>query len=271
MKVSKRKVLKLAAALSLLLMMYLALNKFHNTRCDSIDIVIKDSLEAHFVESNEVLDLIYSVIPNIQGYKMDSINIFVLKNKLQEHPFIRSVAIYKTISGKLKIDVVQRHPLVMVINNEGKSYYIDGDGIIFPTSDKYSSQVIVANGFIKDKFDFSNGKIYKADYKEGVSGKTTYDIFRLSQLILKDDFWRDQIEQIFVNSSGEYELVPMLGLQILSIGSMEDYDKKMYILKEFYFKGLRKTGWNTYSRISVKYKNQIVCKKRSANNNKDIL
>ena len=56
MKVSKRKVLKLAAALSLLLMMYLALNKFHNTRCDSIDIVIKDSLEAHFVESNEVLD-----------------------------------------------------------------------------------------------------------------------------------------------------------------------------------------------------------------------
>jgi cell division protein FtsQ len=213
------------------------------------------------VEPNDVLQLIYSVEKNIQGYKMDSIDIYKIDRVLKKHPFIRSAAIYKTVSGKLKIDVVQRRPLLMVINNSGQSYYIDKDGIVFETSKKSSPPVIVANGFIKDKFDFSGGKVYKINLENTGTGSVAADLFRLIKLIDGDDFWRDQIEQIYVNSLSEYELVPMLGGHILALGTMEEYDRKMYVLKEFYFRGLGKTGWNTYKSISVKYKNQIVCKR----------
>jgi cell division protein FtsQ len=208
-----------------------------------------------------VLDLVYQDQPDdVLGHALDSININLIEQRLTSHPFIRHASIYKTISGKLKVDVVQRYPVLMIINREGQEYYIDSDGMIFPTSDRYSSLVIVANGNIKEKFDFSKGQIYKVDLTEK-KNKTTADLFKLAQLIQKDDFWRDQIEQIYVNNLGEYELVPMLGPQILALGTIEDYDRKMYILKEFYFQGMRKTGWNTYKLISVKYKNQIVCKR----------
>ena len=243
MKVSKRKIFKLSLAILLLLVMCWATGRFHDTRCDEIVICIDSTEDVHFVEQNDVLQLIYNVVDKIEGYKMDSIDI------------------YKTISGKLKIDIVQRKPLLMVINNTGQSYYIDNDGIIFETSKKSSPQVIVANGFIKDKFDFSDGKVYKIDLSDSKTPGTQSDLFKLIKLIDGDDFWRDQIEQIYVNSLSEYELVPMLGRHILSIGSIEDYDKKMYILKEFYFRGLKKAGWNAYKQISVKYKNQIVCKR----------
>jgi len=32
-------------------------------------------------------------------------------------------------------------------------------------------------------------------------------------------------------------------------------------MKEFYTEGLNKVGWNKYSQISLKYNNQIICKK----------
>ena len=261
MKVSKRKIFKLSLALTLLLMMCWASSRFHNTRCDEIVINVDTTPEVHFVEPNDVLQLIYSVDKNIQGYKMDSINIYRIDSVLKSHPFIQSASIYKTISGKLKIDITQRKPLLMVICSNGKSYYIDNNGVVFETFDKSSPSVVVANGFIKDNFDFSGGKVYKIDYKNTQGKDVNADLFRLIKLIDADDFWRDQIEQIYVNELSEYDLVPMLGNQILSIGSIEDYDRKMYILKEFYFKGLKKTGWNAYKQISVKYKNQIVCKR----------
>ena len=261
MKVSKRKIFKLSLAVLLLLVMCWATGRFHDTRCDEIVISIDSTEDVHFVEENDVLRLIYNVVDKIEGYKMDSIDIYKIDGVLKKHPFIRSASIYKTISGKLKIDIVQRKPLLMVINNTGQSYYIDNDGIIFETSKKSSPQVIVANGFIKDKFDFSDGKVYKIDLSDDKTPGTQSDLFKLIKLIDGDDFWRDQIEQIYVNSLSEYELVPMLGRHILSIGSIEDYDKKMYILKEFYFRGLKKAGWNAYKQISVKYKNQIVCKR----------
>ena len=263
-KISKRKIFKIVSAASLLLIMMWASARFHETKCDVIEINIENSGRdsVRFLENNDVMELIYSDVQKIQGYNMDSVNIYNLESKLRKCPYIRNVSIYKTISGKLKIDVVQRTPLLMVIANKGKPYYIDGDGIVFETSEKYSPPVAVANGFINDGFEFPDGMVYRIDLKDSLAGKTVAaDLFRLIKLIEADDFWRDQIEQIFVNKLGEYELVPMVGKYILSLGSIEDYDKKMYILKEFYFKGLRKTGWNKYKQISVKYKNQIVCKK----------
>ena len=37
--------------------------------------------------------------------------------------------------------------------------------------------------------------------------------------------------------------------------------KKLERLRKFYRYGLAQTGWNKYSRISVEFDNQIICKK----------
>ncbi|MBQ1698370.1 MAG: hypothetical protein II075_10880 [Bacteroidales bacterium] len=256
---SKSKIIKAVAVLMLIVIVFLSLGKFHKTTCQSVSITIEDSSEVNFIDKDMVMMMIYKVIPDIVGYKMDDINTYMLDSSLHKCPYIRNVSIYKSISGVLHIDIQQRKPVLMVLGDK-QDYYIDSDGMIFATGKDDACQCIVVNGYLKDKYDFSDGKIYKAD---AVNPKCqTDELFRLAQLIMGDDFWKDLVEQIFVNKDKEYEIVPMIGSFILALGSIEDYDKKMYTLKQFYFKALPKLGWDTYQQISVKFKDQVVCKRK---------
>jgi len=259
MKYSKSKIFKAVAVVVLIVVVILSLSKFHDTRCRSVSITIKDSADVSFIDENYVLEAIHSVVPNIDGYKMDRIDTYLIDETLHKCPYIRNVSIYKSISGILNIDVQQRKPILMVVN-EGQNYYIDSDGMIFAARDQDAYQCIVVNGYVKDKYDFADEKVYKAD--AFANNSQTGELFRLAQLILNDPFWSDEIVQIYINQLGEYELVPMVGSFVLGIGSIEDYDKKMYTLKQFLFNALPKLGWNTYQQISVKYNNQVVCKRR---------
>jgi cell division protein FtsQ len=46
-------------------------------------------------------------------------------------------------------------------------------------------------------------------------------------------------------------------------GEAKDFEEKFEKLKTFYTEGLNKTdGWNKYSTINIKYKNQVVCTKK---------
>jgi len=48
--------------------------------------------------------------------------------------------------------------------------------------------------------------------------------------------------------------------QLILFGPMDEIEEKFKKLKLFYKEVLPKKGWNTYSSINLKYKNQIVCK-----------
>lgn len=255
-------IIRIVVAAVLLLVVIISLRAFHNSRCDRMDITILDADEVKFIDNNEVSDILYGVNPNIIGYRMDSVDLFRLQDALKLNPYIRKSSMYKTVSGVLKVDIQQRKPILMVMG-ERQNYYIDGDGCVFGTNKKYHSKTIVASGSITDFYDFSKEPLYKIDLGSDMSkGSVTADLFKLTQLIMADDFWRDQIEQIYVTSKGEYELVPMMGAHILALGTMDDYDYKMYVLKQFYLRALSKVGWDTYKLISVKYSGQIVCKKK---------
>jgi cell division protein FtsQ len=260
MRYSKSKIFKAVSVLVLVVVIFLSLGKFRSTICKDIAITVLDSAEVNFIDRDSVFAMMYSVSQNILGHNLDSINTYRLDCQLKKCPYIRKASIYKTVSGVLHIDVMQRRPILMVLNGS-QSYYVDNDGMVFAAGKGNACQCIVVNGYVKDKYDFTGGKVYKAD--DTSSNSQTSDLFKLARLINNDDFWRDQVEQIYINKLGEYEVVPMVGSHVLALGSIEDYDKKMFTLKQFYFKALPKLGWNTYKQISVKYNNQVVCKRRT--------
>jgi cell division protein FtsQ len=80
--------------------------------------------------------------------------------------------------------------------------------------------------------------------------------------IKNDPFWSAQIEQVDVQLNGDVILIPRVGDQEIEIGRLEDYPSKLAKLKEFYKKGLNKIGWGDYKRISIKFKNQVVCTRK---------
>ena len=237
-------------------------SKFRETICVSIDVTIKDSAEINFISYNDVLNIIHNDAHQILGTCLNDINLNDMETYLKQQPYIHQADIYKTVNGHLKIDIIQRHPIVEIITNTNKSFYIDEEGTIFPSSTKANApNVLVANGYINDKYDFNKHNTYNI-YNENIKTSKEAEIFRLARLIHKDDFWRDQIEQIYVTNANEYELVPLVGPKILELGSIDNYDEKLYYLKAFFTNGLKKLGWSKYQTVSVKYKGQIVCSEK---------
>jgi cell division protein FtsQ len=152
-----------------------------------------------------------------------------------------------------------------IINERGDSYYMDDEGKLMPLSDKYTAKVLVANGKITESY----GKYYKRSMEDiakdsAVKARTMLDeLFAMATYIEKDEFWKSQVQQIFINENKEMELVPMVGNQKIIFGDTTAMDEKFKKLMIFYSQGLNTTGWwNKYASINLKFRNQIVCTKK---------
>jgi len=81
-------------------------------------------------------------------------------------------------------------------------------------------------------------------------------------LINQNKFLKAQISEIYLNSKGEFDLIPQLGNHLIRFGTMEDASTKLNNLDIFYRKALIGEGWDKYETINLKYKNQVVCKRK---------
>lgn len=80
-----------------------------------------------------------------------------------------------------------------------------------------------------------------------------------------DSFWRAEVVQIVASTteSGAMNLmlIPRSGEHVILFGEVVDIDQKLDKLLRFYRGGLTDLGWDKFSVIDVKYKDQIVCKR----------
>lgn len=88
------------------------------------------------------------------------------------------------------------------------------------------------------------------------------DLAAFANYIHSDDFWDNQIEQVYVeydkNKERVVTLIPRVGEQRIYLGPITDYDKKLKRLRKFYEQGLSVVGWNKYSVLNLEYDNQVV-------------
>lgn len=87
------------------------------------------------------------------------------------------------------------------------------------------------------------------------------NLYKLSAFITKDKFLKAQIEQIYVDPNGEFELIPRVGTHTILMGRADNLEDKFERLFVFYRMGLSKTGWSRYNIINIKFKDQVVCSK----------
>ena len=222
-----------------------AIVKFSNKSEDKIFkqvvITIKDSIAIQFVSSN---DIRYTLERNKYSFintKLKNIRTQEIETVLEKNPFIKNAECYTSPSGELKIDVWQREPIfrVAAILN----YYVDIEGQTFPTSENYVAYVPIVTGDVNKQFAVSELKDFVL-------------------YLRKNEFWNAQIEQIDVCVNKEIVLIPRVGDHEIELGSLNDYKLKLAKLKKFYLLGLNKIGWGNYKKISLKYKNQVVCTKK---------
>jgi cell division protein FtsQ len=228
---------------------------------NSIDIHVLDAGHSHFIDEGDVKDMLLTSRIPLLGQKSETVRLKPVEDKLLQHQIIHRAEAYITERGVLHVDIQQREPFVRVYNRKGQSYYLDHEGNIIPASWSFSPFVLVVNGYIYEPFSLSRTKnLFDFDH-DSLSRRQQciYDIFELATYIEHDEFWRSQIQQVYVTPSGEFELIPRVGSHVIEFGRAEDTAEKFYKLRLLYLEGFNKLGWNQYSRINLKYNNQVVC------------
>jgi len=207
--------------------------------CKDIRIDIVDTLSRHYLNVNDIANSLVKAGLSPVGKDLSTVNMAAIENKLEENRLIKRAECYKTIDGTVRIKVYQREPVLRVFSTK-ESYYIDSEGEKMPVPDNFAAYLPVASGFIDDNY-------------------AKKQLFEFVSFLQRDKFWNYQIKQIYVDSSGDVVLTPAVGDQQIILGKIEDYKENLEKLRLFYDKGLSKVGWNKYSVINLKYKNQVVC------------
>ena len=233
-------------------------------RCSGIVIRMDEDLGHEFVDHQEIIQLVNSK-GKVTGKPIGTINTSLLEKIILSNPFVESVEVYSAIGGKLHIDVVQRNPVVRIVNKNDEQFYIDETGAFMPVSERYTPPALVASGYI-----FNTFSEMKVGYRFTVNDTTATQIprvieqvYALAKFIEADTFWSANTEQIYVNEHQELEIVPRFGDHTVLVGDTSLLTNKFQRLMVFYREGMNNIGWNTYQMINLKYKGQVVCTKKN--------
>lgn len=228
--------------------------------CNGIDVVIKDSLEHSFINEADVRNLIRHEHPKIAGIPLSGLNAAKMEESLRMVPAIKSAQVYKTIDGRLVIEVAQRTPVIRVEDRDHRQYFLDGDGNVIPAAAGYAPHILLVNGEIDGAYRKQQNVLEGgvASSRDSIMN----DIIALANYIAGDPFWNAQILQIYVNREKEFELVPRVGAQIILFGDGSRLEQKFFKLGTLYREGFRQKGWNHYEIINLKYNHQVICTKR---------
>jgi cell division protein FtsQ len=227
---------------------YYAYSEWIAVRCQSIVVNINPN-SPRFLDEDEIAAMIEKSGEPIIGQRLSAININRLETKLSTFTTLDNVEIFRKVDskglsfkGKLVISVDERTPVVR-FKSSTEDYYMDQKGIRVPVSSRFVERILLAEGTIPDE-------IIKKSF------------LKMADFVNKDDFWRAQIEQVFVQANGELLLVPQVGDYLIEFGTPDDYELKFRNLRAVYQQGFKNIGWNRYKTISVKYRNQVVCTKK---------
>jgi len=229
----------------------------------SVKIRIADSVQNEFIHVAEIRKFLDGRKFQLSGVSNGIIDLEGIEKSLMSRQIISEAEAYITEPGILHLDVRQKSPFVRIYNRLGQGYYLDESGNIIPLTYNFSPYVLVVNGYISEPFNVAQTlNIFSVRHDSlPASKKTIYDVYRLVTFIRNDKFWNSQIEQVYVNGRYEFELIPRVGSQVIELGGVDNLQEKFDNLKLLYVKGFNKIGWNQYQRISLKYKNQVVCTK----------
>lgn len=202
--------------------------------------------------------LIYS------GQRMKDVNTTAIEAVIRKMHEVELVDVYKRLGGHWNIRVKVRQPYARIFNREGQSFYVDARGATMDPSPNFTARVLVFSGNIADKSDSLTVADIEQDPKLDAR-RDLNEIYRIAKFINGDSFLRSQIVQVHRDRWGDYVMIPQVGNHEIMFGSAnsdKEVREKFEKLKIFYREGLPFEGWNTYEQINLKYRNQIVCKKR---------
>lgn len=235
------------------LVLYVAINRKKNTYAEGVQVEVVPLASGDILISERDVRqaLLVSFGNTLEGTELARLEVERMERVLEQDPFVLDAETYIDQRNVFHVKIIQREPVLRVLDNNGGNYYLDKSGVKMPPSKNFAARVMVATG---------NVSPYTPEFREKKKN-TLKDLFALTQALLADEFLASFIQQIHVNNAGEFVLVPLVGDQKIQLGSARKLDDKLNRLKIFYQQGMPYAGWRMYETINLKYSGQVVCRK----------
>ena len=218
-------------------------------KVSGIEIVIMNNQDFYLIDQFEIQALLDKEQSVVLGTNFDQVDIKLLERQVEENPFVAEIDIFMSVTGVLGAKVSQAQPIGRLMSSSGPDQYIDVTGKLLPMNSDYTARVPLIS--------FAEYPQWKSNLGENDLGK---QLMEFLIFINKDELWKAQIAQLAVSEENELTLWPQMTKQLILFGPADEIEEKFKKLKLFYKEVLPKKGWNTYSSVNLKYKNQIVCK-----------
>ena len=218
-------------------------------KVSGIEIEIMSNQDFYLIDQFEIQALLNKEQSVVLGSNFDQVDIKLLERQVEENPFVAEIDIFMSVTGVLGAKVSPAQPIGRLMSSRGPDQYIDVTGKLLPMNADYTARVPLIS--------FAEYPQWESNLGENDLGK---QLMEFLIFINKDELWKAQIAQLAVSEENELTLWPQITKQLILFGPVDEIEEKFKKLKLFYKEVLPKKGWNTYSSINLKYKNQIVCK-----------
>jgi cell division protein FtsQ len=215
----------------------------------------------YFVDDKDILHAIYALGDSLVNTPMVDIDTEKLQSVVNAVPGVRRADVFKTIDGRVAVKVEQCQPLVRIINKDGTGFYLDHDGSSVPLSNRFTARVPVVLGDISEPKGLS---VHALAANEELAQRSKLDeIYELMNFINQHELLKHQVDHIELDKYGEFTIIPRVGNHKIILGAINDLENKVEKLMTFYKQNISQRDLNKYTEIDLRYKRQVVCRKRN--------
>lgn len=205
------------------------------------------------ITSEDVKGKIEEALPNLYSTLLSKVDLTAVESAAALSPYLSGCHANVSIGNAVVLYATQRRPIVRVMVGANE-YYISQCCHAMPPSRRGSSDVIIAGGNIPPCTTVQH---------DTLSNTAQRDVWALAKYLDEHPDYGVLFDQIYGDERGNLYLTPKIGSHIVEVGAPINLDEKFQNLLVFYTQGLPQAGWDTYSKVSVKYRGQIVATKRN--------
>ena len=220
-----------------------------------LEVTVTDSLERRFVARADVQDWLEKEYGAYAGLPLDSVDLQRIEQLVCSHSAVRDCEAWITDDGVLHVQLSQRQPVVRLDNGQN-ACYADETGFLFPLQSRGSVDVPLVGGNLP--FPVTRG--FKGNLADEKAARWLSQVIELVQY-MKGTVWENDIDRIRVLSDGQLVLYPVEGKEEFLFGQPVRIEEKFHLLTAYYRGVVPNKQPGYYSKIDLRFREQLVCKK----------
>jgi cell division protein FtsQ len=193
----------------------------------------------------------------LTGLPVNMIDVEAIQKELESISAVKSAGVQVRPDGSVEIRVIQRKPLIQVLNQAQSHYYIADDGTLIWQVSSTPASLPIISGYVVEGIAESRLNGLRCDTLK--TNHVLRQAYAFGRAFEANTFMQSITEQVFLNDEGYYELVPLLGPPLILLGKADNIEIKFRNIEAFFKNTYGHIDWNKYSMMDARYDNQVIC------------